>query len=87
MAEDQAFKQKVVGAASGMPAAVDQHPHLLKGLIIHQGFMGSLYYHPVLPILFQTLPGLVADFYRPPLHHVANIGLVLQHFRNSFAAP
>ena len=87
MAEDHAFQQKVVGAASGMLAAVDQHPHLVEGLGVDQRLMGTLHDHPVLPILFQALLGFIADFHAAALHHVANIGLVLQHIRNALAAP
>jgi len=68
-------------------AAVDQHPHLLKGFFVNQRLVGVFNYNPVFPILFQTFLGLVADFHRSSLNHIAQVGFVLQHFRNAFAGP
>ncbi len=87
MAENQAFKQKVVGSAPGMLAAVHQHPHLAKGLGVDQRFGDAFHNNPVLTVLLQTLLGFVADFYVLALHHIPDIGLVLQYIGDALAGP
>ena len=87
MAEDQSFQQEVIGPAPGVPAAVHQHPHLLKGLSVHQRLVGTLHHHPVGWVLLQALLGLVTDLHAAPLYHVADVGLILQHVGDSFTAP
>ena len=79
MAEDHSFEQEVIGAASGMLTAVDQHSYLLKSFFVDQRLMSIFYHDPVLTVLLQTLLGLVADLHRPALYHVSDIGFVLQH--------
>ena len=87
VAEDQSFQQEVIGSAPGVLPAVHQHPHLLKGLQVHQRLVGTLHHHPVGRVLLQALLGFIADLHAAPLHHVADVGLVLQHLRDPFAAP
>ena len=87
VAEDQPFQQEVIGPAPGVPAAVHQHPHLLKGLSVHQGVVGTLHHHPVGRVLLQALFGLIADLHAAPLYHVADVGLILEHVGDSLTAP
>ena len=87
VAEDQSFQQEVIGSAPGVLPAVHQHPHLLKGLQVHQRLVGTLHHHPVGRVLLQALLRLVTDLHAAPLHHVADVGLVLEHVGDPLAAP
>ena len=70
-----------------MLSAVDQHPYLLKSLFIDQRLMGVFNNHPVLTVLFQTLFGLVADLHSSSLDHIAQVGFVLEHLRDTLTGP
>ena len=87
VAENQSFQQEVIGPASGMLAAVYQHLYLLESLRVNDRLMRSFYYHPVFRRLPQTLLGFVADLHHASLHHIADVGLVFQHFGNPLTAP
>ena len=87
VAENQALQQKIIGTASGAFAAVHQHPHLAETLSVNQRLMGIFNHNPIITILMQTLLRLVADLHLPPLHHIADVGLILQHIGNTLAAP
>ena len=87
MTADQSFQQKIVGSASSVLSAIYQHPYLTKGFGVDQRLMSTFHHDPIFSLLMQTLLGLVANLYLPPLHHVADVGLVLQHIRDSLAAP
>ena len=87
MAKNQPFQQKIVGTASGMSAAIEQHLHLLKGLFVDKRFMGTFYHHPIFRCLPDTFWGFIADFYAASLHHVANVGFILQYIGDPFTAP
>ena len=87
MAEDQALQRKIVGAGTGRFAATDQKLHLFKGFRADHWLMCPCYDHPILWVLPDTLLGFIAELSAAALHHVANIGLVLQHVGNALAAP
>ena len=87
MAEDQSFQQKIIGSAAGVPAAADQQLHLLKGLPVNDRLMGPFHHNPVFRRLLEALFGLIADLDTAPLDHVADVGLIFQHFRDPLAAP
>ena len=79
MAEDHAFEQKVIGSASGVLAAVDQHAYFLEGFPINQRLVRSFHHDPVFTVLLQALLGLVADLHRSSLDHVSDVSLILKH--------
>ena len=79
MAKHQTFQQKIIGTASGMFSAIHQHTHFAEAFSIDQRLMGIFYHYPILSFLMQALLGLIADLHLSPLHHIADIGFILQH--------
>ena len=77
MAKNHPLQQEVIGSAASIPATVEQYLNLLEGLLVNQRLVGIFHHDPVFTILLDTLFGLVADFHRSSLNHVAQIGLIL----------
>lgn len=86
-AEDEALEREVVGAAARAAAAGYELLHPPEALGVNERLVRALDDGPVLGRQAQALFGLVADPRRAALHHVADVGLVLQRGRDALGAP
>ena len=49
--------------------------------------MSPFYNDPIFWCPLNTFFGFITDLHHSTLHHISDISLIFQHFRNSFAAP
>ena len=87
MAKNQTLEKKIISSAPGVFAAVYQHLYLLESFLINKWLMSPFYNDPIFWCPLNTFFGFITDLHHSTLHHISDISLIFQHFRNSFAAP